>query len=340
MLRRLSFLFFALASFCFSQAQKKDTAANDIFHDASINYDELFNELDDFLDSLLKPRSYTLINLQAGSNIFNYTNSNTSLKSSRQLALSPSVSHYNKNGFGISASANIVREKNNFNPYQFAATLSYDFLQNMNFVGGLSATRYFTKDSLAFYTSPLKNEIGAYFSYRKLWLKPSLSASYGWGNRTEYSERTEYITILRKKRTNIIPVGTTTTNTEESISDFNLTLSVRHDFYWLDVFSSKDFIRFTPQVSFTGGTQNFGFNQTSNTYGPQKSVRNNLLYESQNVNLNDQYDFKPLSVTAYLKSEFSTGRFFLQPQLGLNYYIPASADNLTTIFSVNTGFLF
>lgn len=40
------------------------------------------------------------------------------------------------------------------------------------------------------------------------------------------------------------------------ISDFSIMATLRHDFYWLDVLTFKDHIRFTPQISFTSGTQN------------------------------------------------------------------------------------
>ena len=40
--------------------------------DTSVDYDELMNELDLFLDSLLKPKSFFLVNFSLGSNYFNY----------------------------------------------------------------------------------------------------------------------------------------------------------------------------------------------------------------------------------------------------------------------------
>ena len=153
-----------------------------------------------------------------------------------------------------------------------------------------------------------------------------------WGSRSDYEEREDLIQSLRLR-----PRGYTYINTTESVSDFSLLASVRHDFYWLDVMTYNDHIRFTPQVSFTSGTQKFGFNQKSNTYGTSILNSTNILYSSENLYLDDQLDFQPLSLSVYMRGEYSIGKFFVQPQFLLDYYFPAPDNNLTTLFSVNIG---
>jgi hypothetical protein len=178
----------------------------------------------------------------------------------------------------------------------------------------------------------------AYFTWRKLWVKPSIQLSYGWGTRSEYMEREELINSLRLR-----PRGYTVVNTEESISDFTLSGSLRKDFYWLDVFAYNDYIRFTPQAMINFGTQKFGFNQTSNTYGQllrNTGTGNNVLYNSENIYLDDQIHFQPLSWSLFLKAEYSIGKFFIQPQFIFDYYYPATSNNITTVFNVNMGFIF
>ena len=226
----------------------------------------------------------------------------------------------------------MINDDKNLNLYQFSVTPAFDYLQNHDLATGLSYTRYFNKDSLPFYTSPLKNEVYAYFTYRKWWVRPMIALSYGWGSRSDYEEREDLIQSLRLR-----PRGYTYINTTESVSDFSLLASVRHDFYWLDVMTYNDHIRFTPQVSFTSGTQKFGFNQKSNTYGTSILNSTNILYSSENLYLDDQLDFQPLSLSVYMRGEYSIGKFFVQPQFLLDYYFPAPDNNLTTLFSVNIG---
>lgn len=326
----LSLLF--IAGVC--QAQKgKDPLLSDT---AFLDYDELFSELDLLLDSLNTPRSFSLVNVSVGRSYFTYMGSEgTAVNSRRQFTYSPSVGFFGKSGLGISASASLVDEGGSFSPYQYAATASYDYLKEKKIITGISVTRFFTKEDLPFYTSPLQNEVYGYFTLRKLWFKPSVAASYGWGSRTAYEQREEQIeNILLTKR------GYTRINTEEKLVDLNVIASVRHDFYFLNTLSKHDYVRITPQLSFTSGTQQFGFNQTASTYTVQRFTGRNILVNTQNTSLDNNLYFQPLSLTGFLKTEYAKGKFFLQPQLVVDYYLPAADDNLTTTFLVNAGFLF
>lgn len=134
--------------------------------------------------------------------------------------------------------------------------------------------------------------------------------------------------------------GYTRINTRESVNDLNLITSVRHDFYWLDVLGKRDYIRVTPQLVFTSGTQKFGFNQTSSTYATVPRSGANVLYNTDQVFLDDRLRFQPLSLSTYLKAEYARGKFFLQPQLVLDYYFPATQKNFTTAIVMNAGVIF
>ncbi|MCU7552427.1 hypothetical protein OCK74_25130 [Chitinophagaceae bacterium LB-8] len=315
------------------KAQKDTTQKNNLNSD--IDYDELFNELDGFLDSLTKPRNFTIVSIGIGNRVFNYKSASSAyLTPDKNLALSPSLGYFSKSGLGINAAAAIVKENKGLNAYQWSATASYDYLKNPGFLTGLSYTRFFTKDSLNFYTSPLQNEVYTYFSYRYTWLKPSISASYGWGSRTEVEKREDQIKLLKRLR-NVDQISRV-----ESIRDFNLNFSLRHDFYWLDVLVSDDFVRFTPQLSVTAGTQNYGFNQSITTNNNKKLMNGNRFFGPQNYSLDQTTKFQPLSLTAFLKSEFSKDKFFFQPQLMFDYYLPKAAQKFTTSFMISSGFLF
>lgn len=304
--------------------------------DTSINYDELFRDFDAFMDSILSPHSYFLASLSAGKGYFNFEQKgNYLLETSKELTYSPTLGYYHKGGLGFTASGSVVNDQTKLNFYQFALTPSFDYLNNKDIATGISYSRFFTKDSLSFYTSPLQNEVYGYFTYRKSWIKPSIAMSYGWGSRSAYTQREELIQSLRLRTR-----GFTYINTKESVSDLSVIASLRHDFYWLDVFTYNDHIRFTPQLSFTSGTQKFGFNQSSNTYATLIRNGSNILYNTEDIYLDDKIKFQPLSLTLYLRSEYSIGKFFIQPQLMLDYYFPSSGNNFSTLFSVNAGVMF
>jgi len=326
------------AGLAYAQTPERDStpvSSNDLAIDTSIDYDDLFNEFDLFLDSILKPRSYFLVNMSVGQGYFNFAKeSNTQINSVRKYIFSPTLGYYGKKGLGLTVAGNMIKTEGKLNLYQVSLSPSFDYLQNRDMALGFAYTRYITtKDSLPFYVSPLQNEVNGYFLWRKSWLQPGISASFGWGSRTEYEKQLYFIRHLRLRR---LIVVTNTTNTEESITDFSLTASVKHDFYWLTVLSGKDHIKLTPQIAFSSGTQKFGFNQTG-TYGLR---RLNILLDARNVNLDDKMKFQPISLTLYLRTEYSLGKFFVQPQVLFDYYFPAKEDNLTTLFSINTGFMF
>lgn len=328
----LSLLFLASAGTCHAQ---KET--DPLLSDTTIlDYDEIFSELDQLLDSINKPRSFSLANVTVGSNYFSYVNKEgTTATSKRQFTYSPSVGFFGKSGLGLSAGASLVNDGTSFAPYQYSVTGSYDFMKVKTVLTGISLTRFFTRKDLPFYTSPLQNELYAYFTMRKLWFKPSVAASYGWGSRESYEQRETVIKGLLLSRR-----GYTQINTTENLMDFSVMASVRHDFYFLKPFSQHDYFRITPQLAFTGGTQQFGFNQTANTYTTRLVTGRSVLHNTQNSSLDNNLVFQPLSLTGFLKTEYARGKFFLQPQLICDYYFPASEKNFSTTFLISAGYLF
>lgn len=332
--------FFIMGFAAWSQQSSGDSIVSpnkDILLSDTINYDELFQDFDAFMDSILSPHSYFLASLSVNKGFYSYQTKSLStlIEPVKKLTYSPTLAYYHKSGVGFTSTGSIINDGKNVNLYQLAFTPSYDYLENKAIATGVSFTKFFTKNSLPFYTTPLQNELYGYFTYRKWWFRPTIAASYGWGSRSDYMKRESVIQDLRLRRN-----GFTYINTEESVSDFSLMLSVRHDFYWLDVLAYNDHIRITPQITFTSGTQKFGFNQSSSTYATVVRTGSNVLYSTEEIYLDNQLKFQPLSLSLYLRGEYSIKKFFIQPQFALDYYFPADKNNFTTLFSLNLGFMF
>lgn len=331
---RATFLICALSSTLSMVAQKlpKDSVMLDT---SFVDYDFLFSELDAFLDSITAPRTMALVNLGITQGFFNELKGEADVRAKRKYILTPSFAFLHKSGLGLSAEASLVADAQDVKNYQYAATASYDLLGNRRVATGISYTHFFTEEGLPFYTSPLQSQLFAYFTYKKFWLKPSVALSYGWGSRSDFKEREDKIIAMQ-----LAQRGFTRINTKETISDLNLVTSLRHDFYWLNVFGKKDFFRLTPQLSFTSGTQQFGFNQTSNSYATVARTGVRVLYNSESISLDNNLYFQPISLTGFLKTEYSAGKFFVQPQVMFDYYFPAQQNNFLVNWSVNTGVLF
>lgn len=314
---------------------KKDIK-NELGLDSTLDYDLLMQDMESFLDSITSPRSYLMGNLAIGKGYYSFTGkSDYSIETAQKLSYTPAIGYFHKGGLSITAAGNIINSNNKLNLYQFSVTPGYDYLDNRELATGIAVTKFFTKDSLPFYTTPLQNELYGYFTYRKWWLRPTVALSYGWGSRSDYMERESAIQDLRLRRAGLIRI-----NSKETISDFSLITSVRHDFYWLNIFSYKDHFRLTPQVSFISGTQKFGFNQSANTYATVIRTGTNILYNSEDIYLDDHLEFQPLSLTMYVRGEYTFGNIFIQPQLVLDYYFPSTDKKFSTFFSFNVGFVF
>ncbi len=328
------------AAVCFGQKEKQPAITDTTVYD----YDEIFSELDALLDSLYTPRSFGLANLGFGSGFFQYGAAATAT-TKRQIYVSPSAGYYHKSGLGITAGASLLNYEGNLSPYQYLLTGSYDYLKTRDFITGLSYSYHFTKDRLPFYTSPLQSEAYGYFTWRKSWLRPSLSASYGWGSRQSLSAQKPILEKLKKLRRNNAGGSSgsgpaiAVVNTYEKVVDFNLQFSLRHDFYVLDLLSKTDYLRVTPLLSFIAGSQQFGFHSAGNTILTARRNGKASANTTENMALEDALSFRPLSLAGQVRAEYASGKFFLQPQVYFDYYLPANSRPFTTTFLLNIGMI-
>jgi hypothetical protein len=327
-------------------AQENEDSVKNNSIDSTLYYNELFSELESFLDSLSAPRNMLIVNMGFSNNFINSKTINQTIESNRKLLFTPSIGFYSKTGLGLNIASFITDVGTNWYMYQWLATASYDYLKSEKIFTGINYTKFFTRDSVSFYVSPLENEFSAYVMYKPSKFKPSLAATYGWGTMQDYKKGEEFIEVLKRGRGrgrgNVVipPIDDTDTLTTESINDFTLSASVRRDFVWLRLLGKNNVTRLIPQLTFTSGTQKYGFNQTSNSYVIKKNDKGSVLYNTDNVELEDNLNFQPLSLAFMLRSELSFGKFFLQPQLVADYYFPAKEQNLLFGFRINTGFIF
>src|SRR5437868_7586893 len=128
-----------------AQAKRIDTvsSANDklLAIDISLDYDNVLDELGNFLDSLTAPRSNFLLNVSASNEYFTYKTSTVDkIDIKKKLIVSPSVGYYHKSGPGISFSANGVVSGGGqgLNLFQYVVTPSFDFIQNRKWTAGIS----------------------------------------------------------------------------------------------------------------------------------------------------------------------------------------------------------
>lgn len=302
--------------------------------DTTAIMDSLLKDFDLFLDSLQQRKSMFVVGLGMGTGFFSFENKNSVfLTTEKKLLFSPNIGYFHKSGLGLMASGYAVNDNNKLNLYQVALSPTYDIIKR-KYSAGISYTRYFTKDSLSFYTTPIKNEVFAYFAYKNWWVRPAISVSYGWGSRTDYEEQQYTILLQRLQRTRSYYI---TVKNEESVQDLSTTISVRKDFDWYNVFTKDDNFTITPVFLLNAGTQQFGFNTSYSNSAT--AIRANSL--PSNSSITDQTGFAMQSASAVLRFTYMVGKFMLQPQFFADYYIPPTDTNRwNTVYSISATFAF
>ena len=321
---------------CMRQGYAQQSTLDSLFAgaDSTAVLDSLLKDFDNYLDSISKPKSFFSFNVGIGNGYFSFENKNSVyLTNSQRLIVTPSAGYYHKSGLGITTTGYLLLDSEKSQFYQFSVTPSYDFIGSRKVGFGFAFTRYFEKDSLPFYTTPIGNELFAYFTYKKLWIRPTLSICYGWGSHTEFLQKQTFIWRERLQR---YDRGFIYVKNEESVKDFATIISLKHDFDFYNLFSRKDAFTITPVLLFTAATQAFGFN-TSYQYSVN-AVRANLLPSNQNIS--DQTSYRPQSFSLILRSDYNIQKFFVMPQFLLDYYIPETNNHLNIGYSITAGFNF
>ncbi|MGB8190348.1 MAG: hypothetical protein WCF67_00455, partial [Chitinophagaceae bacterium] len=269
-----------------------------------------------------------------GTGYFSFENKNNFVfTTEKKLLVSPSVGYYHKSGLGLAATGFLLLDGGNTGFYQFSLSPSFDYLRSKTITTGIAFTKYFSKDSLPFYNTPIQQEVFAYFGIKKWKLRPSISVSYGWGSKEEYEKKQVLVWnrwLQRSQR------GFITVRNEESVHDLAATISLKYNFSWFELFSKEDGFTLTPVLLVSGSTQRFGFNtsyQSTSTV-----IRNNILPSNQQIS--EQTGFGAQSVSFIIRADYSIGKFFIMPQVLFDYYLPEADDRFSMAYTVMAGFNF
>jgi hypothetical protein len=299
--------------------------------DSTAFLDSIYKEMDDILDELIPKKNYVSAGIGVGTGFFNFRNfTNESFQREKKLMISPVVSFFHKTGLGISATGYAITE-DKLNFYQASVSPSYDYIKRGKFSTGVAFTKFFTKDDLSFYTTPISNELSAYFSYKKFIVKPAISFAYGWGSRTQYEKHKSDVLLLRKSRN---PRVVTVAN-EETVRDLSTLFSVRKDFDFTDLLFSHDLFTITPVIALSAGTQNFGLNTSFSSSSKQL---NNFLPGNQYIKSKNSFDTQ--SASALLRADYSIKIYYLQSQFLLDYYLHSAPHRFNNAFAVIAGINF
>lgn len=298
--------------------------------DTSAIMDSLMRDFDAYLDSLIKPKSFFNVSAGFGTGFFSFKDNTTLDYQIRNKAIfSPEISYFHKSGLGITLTSYLLKDNGKLNPYQYAVSPTYHFIKRNQFSTGISYTRFYTKENLSFYTTPIQDEVYAFFNVKKWWIEPGIAMSYGWGSKTEYEHKEVdvYLKRLKSTRKKLILI-----QRDESVRDFSTFFSLRHSFTFHDVLLKKDMLILRPVVLLSAGTQNFGFNTSFSS-----ATMNNNNFLPPNSNITDVRSFNFQSSTFVLQVDYSLGKYYILPQVIIDYYLHNADKRFNSVASFTVG---
>ena len=315
----------ALSFFLCVKNYGQDTAAvNKDLTDATV-----LNDLMGLLDSTDAAYSYFNVNAGLGNRLFSTHNNslNSRQSSTNTIIFSPSVGYFHKSGLSLSAGANLLNDKKKgFGVSQYSITPAFDLLNNDNIEFGISYSHYFEQDKFSVYSSPIQNDLYTYFKYKKTWIEPGIAIGFSSGKFTDVS-------TYKTPVTGIVLVDTGTFK----LRSFSMIASVSHNFEWNKVFGQNDGIVFSPSLE-----ANFSSDSTETiSHTIKKNLLRNLKLKRRIPKFQGKTSFEAQSLGLNLELAYTTGNFSIQPQIYLDYYLPATDQKrFTSVFSINFGYSF
>ncbi len=306
----------------------------------SINVDSLEREIDAFLDmydSLKAPRSYLLVSVGVGNTQFSVRNvALNAQQSATNLNITPTLGYYHKSGFGATYNNYVLLETGQTQLLQHALTLSYDYLKGEKASYGISYTRFFGKKEFVNASSPYDNDVLAYVQFGKDKLQYGAMFGFSGGR---YRETIQYLDSqqIRTPLTNQLTwrYYYVSDTSDVLIRDLSFIPYVRYNLV-LDGIGKKDYFNLQPTLMILGS-------RNKAVIDSKGSVRQRLILDrSRNYSeTNSQKSaFQFQSVGLQLDASWYIGKFFLNPQVYLDYYLLSKENRWSALYSVQTGFMF
>lgn len=319
-------LAFQVACYCQqSDADKK-------LLDSLIKSDDLLR----MISSLGKESSYLKLSIGVSNKLFSiYNNSLNALEENRKIIFMPSLEYFHKSGFGISASGFLLNEDNKTGFFQYSLTPSFDYVSGDRIEAGIYYTRFFAEDKYNGAASPIQNDLYLYAALKNTWLKPTVSFGYSTGryHETIFIDTTMFI----QNR----PVRVRFTDTlSTKIKSISLIASLSHIFPMYAILHSNDALYFIPQLSLNMGSNKYAVTHKSSTiYRAFRKKRKTRIRNFEEESTASHFAVESLGLQ--LDLNYRTGRFNFEPQLYLDYYLPATTEKrFAQIFSVSVGYMF
>lgn len=299
--------------------------------------DSMFKN-DAFIKMMKKDKNYLDVSIGIGNGAFSeHNNAANATGVDKQLIYTPAVNYRLKNGLSFGVSAFITGDSSNKPEiYQTAISAGYDYYGKTIYAGA-SYTRYLSNQNKYNSKSLYQNDLFAYAKLAKGIFQPGVSLGYVAGNYKELNyipvRDTVHLPLPLPNGRDTIIRRTLRDSTDNKTSYFSVAATVGHDFAFYNVFSKNDELDFIPTLIL-----NMGSDKLTQTH-TNKIFNSRALSKRKKRDYANKFQFQ--SVAASFDLTYMVRKFFIQPVVYLDYYLPETTENrFSAIFSVNVGFSF
>lgn len=283
-----------------------------------------------------KKISYVDINLGAGNGILSLNNNafNAGQSQTNKIYYVPSVEYSHKTGFAIALNGYLAADAGTLKMYQYTISPSYTY-DSKKIVAGVSYTRYIEGTATNYVVNPYSNDFYASALYKKTWLQPGIAVGYSFGKILDYFDTT-LIFYPQNFPPFVIRVSDTTTT---RLSSFSVSISAKHTWRFKKLLHKNDLIKLEPVIILNAGSQKWDIKHSNSLFDRRPFVQNYFKRRFGDGETKIGFNVQSLGFVAGLSYYY--GKFYLAPQLYLDYYLPeTTANRLTSLFSVTAGFTF
>ncbi len=283
-----------------------------------------------------KDSSYAEVSVAMGNAIFSLKNNslNAGQATTSKIYYAPSVGYFHKSGLALALTGFVASDNGRPAVYQYAVSPSYNYLSK-KLSAGVSYTRYIKGSSTGFDVNPFQNDLYANVLFKKFWLQPSVAVGYAAGRTKEYFD-SAYLLILPQQPTRVIHVKDTITS---RLSSFSMSFSISHEWEFKNIFLGKDELVIQPAFMINGSNQKITISH-SNSLNARRPFVQKLLKIAYGDGISKER-FSLQSAAFLLSLQYGKGKFILQPQLYMDYYLQQTNNKrLSILYSLSVSFAF
>ncbi|MGC4102288.1 hypothetical protein [Ferruginibacter sp.] len=297
---------------------------------------------DEFL-KLFKEQSKNSLDVSVGIGNGAFSSHNNAANATgvdNKMIYTPSIVYRLKSGFNFGVTGFITTDSaHKAELYQTGVTAGYDYYGD-KINAGLSYTRYLSDRDKYNTKSLYQNDIYGYIKKAKGIIQPGLAIGFANGDYKEYSytsfSKTVHLLLpLPNGRDSTFTVSGND-STDNKVSYFSASVNIEHDFSFYKLFDKDDELDFTPSLILNMGSDQFSQTHTNKIFDRPRIRKLAGIKKTESTN-----QFQVQSIAASFDFTYGVGKFFLQPNFYLDYYLPeTTGKRFTAIFAVTAGFSF